>query len=119
MILWVHATFIEWARWVRRTDEGPAGYGKSVLLKVMEGKGEILPGAPFIASRGLSDLDKRMLRVERFISQLSKRDRRLIKVFYLQPNTVETKAKRLGMSKRSLYDRIHKVHTSFTEVHTP
>ena len=113
MINWVHQLLTEWADWVRQKDHS-MGYGKLVIAKVIEGKGEILPSARFVPSKYLGETDKRMLGVERVISHLSKPNRRLLKVVYLTSGPMGEKAKYLHIDRRTLYGRLHRIHSLFT-----
>lgn len=112
MIVWVNSVFIEWAAWVKDGSYLP-GWGQLVIAKVLEGKGEILPRATYCHRRGSTEEDKRMMLVERFIGGLTKRDRRLVKVFYLVEGNGEWKAKVLGLDRRTMYGRLHRIHAGY------
>jgi DNA-directed RNA polymerase specialized sigma24 family protein len=114
VIPWVHQLLIDWAVWVRQQDHSSGGYGKLVIAKVVEGKGEILPSARFVPSKDIGEIDQHMLGVERLISHLSKSNRKLVKVVYLTSGSMEEKAKYLRIDRRTLYGRLHRIHSLFT-----
>lgn len=97
-----------WAAWVLSPVGGVnLGYGKSVIAKIMEGKGQILPGAPRCSGAMKIEVDHLAMRVDRWVASLPKPERQLLKLYYLDGRyTVEDKAMQLGISRKTLYNRV-------------
>lgn len=84
------------------------GYGSSVLLRVMEGKGEILPGPPKGSGPKTIHIDPISMKVGKFVAQLKRADREFIKLYYLEDAyNIEEKAKMLRVQKRVIYRWLH------------
>lgn len=115
MIDHVHLKFLQWATWT--LDPGPGGgnggYGKNILQRIREGKGELLPGAPSSAPRKV-DAGPVVLDVDKFVRGCVETRRRLIKVFYLSRTLSSAeKATRLGMGLRTMYEHVEVTHREF------
>jgi len=115
MIDEAHGHFLRWASWVRAPVGGISlGYGPSILVKILEGKGRILPGGGGGAGVGH---DPMALQVQRFVDGLSRKDSTMVKTFYLdRTRTVEERAKKLKMPVRTLYDRLERIHALYLVV---
>jgi hypothetical protein len=102
-----------WADWVLEPAAGTnLGYGGSVLQRIVEGRGQILPGAP--SRVVVVRVDMVAIGVEQWLTQLERSKKHTIKVFYLSTGlTNEEKAKKLKISRRGLYDRIHNLHLEY------
>lgn len=113
MIDEVHSQFRRWASWVLEPVGGIGlGLGKNIMQKLVEGKGEFLPGG---SSRVIRN-DPVANDVEEWLKTVSRNERFILKVFYLdQFKTNEEKAQRLKMSTRTLYDRIDKSHRKYQQ----
>jgi hypothetical protein len=115
MIDAVHAQFLRWAEYVLQPvpGDGGGGYGKNILLRILEGKGSLMPGAPSRSPPRLY-VPPEALVVEAFLKEIDRKDARLIKVFYLSRYwTVEKRADKLKMSTRSLYLHLDRIHYLF------
>ena len=106
-----HQLFRQWAKWERLGVGGiELGYGGTVTAKIMEGKGEILPGAPPGSGPKKVQIDPVALSVDHFIRGCKKSEKEVIKIYYLQEGyTVEEKATFLKMSARELYRKLHRL----------
>ena len=113
MIPEAHAHFLRWAAWVKAPVSGVSlGYGPSILSKIAEGKGLILPGGSVGAA-----LDPVGAQVQRFVDRLARGDRLMVRVYYLDKfKTVEERAERLKMPVRTLYDRLERIHVLYLVV---
>jgi len=116
MIQSSHEKLLRWAEW---TAGGKAlaslGVGESVLARIFEGKGEILPGAPY-KTLGKIYHDPASVRVEGFVRTLGKNEKQLLKVFYLYPiNVASAKAEKLKLPQRTMYDKLHGIHIQLEE----
>lgn len=108
MIDEAHAQFLRWATWVKSGSNGiNLGYGKNLCQKLLEGKGEFLPGAPR-GSGVANNHDPVALKVDKFVKeQCNPTERRILRTFYLEAFlSGEEKAERLKMSRRSLYNQV-------------
>ncbi len=112
MIDTAHKRFLRWGAWVLEPVPGHnLGYGKNILLEILEGKGVILPKAPKGSGMKKINVDPVATEVDGFVKSLDREDRLMIRVFYLNPYwTVEQRAQRCGMSRRSMYDQVERVH---------
>lgn len=105
-----HQRLIRWSQWaLTPTGAISLGVGQSIESKIAEGKGEILPGAPYTSS-GRVYIDLVAVRVERWMRTLRRSEKRLLHTFYLYPGVNEDKAKKLKMPIRTMYDRLHGLH---------
>lgn len=111
MIQHAHEKFRRWALWVLSPAPGfNLGYGKNVCLRILEGKGQILPGAPPGSGSPRIHLDPVALQVDKFLKTRSRDEKTLVRTFYLdQFRTVEEKARKLSMPIRTMYDRLEQV----------
>lgn len=116
MIQHAHEKFRRWALWVLAPVPGhDLGYGKNVLQRIREGRGQILPGAPR-GSRPPIPSDPVALQVDGFVKTLPKEERRLIRTFYLdRSRTVEDRAESLGLPVRTMYDRLDRIQRRLLE----
>jgi len=114
MIPEAHAHFLRWAQWVKAPVGGVnLGYGPSILVRIIEGKGLLLPGGGGVAGA----LDPVGAQVQRFVDKLARGDRLMVRVFYLDKiKTVEERAERLRMPVRTLYDRLDRIHALYLVV---
>ena len=84
------------------------GYGGTVTGKIMDGKGEILPGAPKGSGPKAIHIDEVSMKVGQFVAKQRRTDKEFLKLYYLEDAyTVDEKAKMLRCSKRELYRRLH------------
>lgn len=116
MIDSVHQQFLKWASWVLQPVPGvvPAGYGKNILQRIIEGKGSLLPGAPKGSGLPRLYVPAEALVVEEYIKTIHSRDARVVRIFYLSPYwTVEERAWRLKLPVRTVYDRLDRIHKHF------
>ena len=107
-----NSLFRHWARNEKLGGGGVhLGYGGTVTAKIMEGKGEILPGAPVGSGPRKVDIDPVAMKVGRFISKRNKREKEVIKMYYLVDGgySVSDKAEFLKMSSRELYRKLHRL----------
>lgn len=111
MIKHAHEKFRRWAVWVLAPVPGiNLGYGKNILQKIYEGKGEILPGAPRGSGPMKVHTDPVASQVDKFLKTCSRDEKTLVRTFYLdQIHTVEEKAKKLHLPVRTMYDRLEQV----------
>lgn len=117
MIEHAHDIFRRWAAYVLAPVPGHnLGYGKSTLLKIMEGKGSILPGAPRGSGLPRIHTDAMAQKVEAFLKGVSKGERLLIRTFYLdQVHSVKWKAGRLGLPVRTMYYQLEQVQRKLSD----
>jgi len=111
-----HLRFLKWGAWVLEPVPGDSlGYGKNILLEILEGKGVILPKAPPGSGRKGITVDPIASEVDKYVREvLDGSDRFLVRVFYLTPfETVEHRAQRCKMSRRSMYDQIDRIHAAY------
>lgn len=111
-----HSRLKRWAEW---TQAGSGfislGVGRSIESKIMEGKGEILPGAPYTNS-GKIYHDSVAVKTQTFIRTLGRQEKRLIHVFYLWPVDIAAeKAAQLKLPVRTMYDKLHGIHIQLEE----
>lgn len=110
MIQSSHARLQRWAEWsLTPTGSISLGVGTSIESRIMEGKGQIMPGAPG-GSSGRVYIDLVAIKAERFLRTLRASERRLVRVFYLHPGVNQDKATKLGIPIRTMYDRLHGIH---------
>lgn len=111
MIQPAHDKFRRWAVWTLAPVPGVnLGYGKNILQKIYEGKGEILPGAPSGSGPMKIHTDPVASQVDSFLRTCSRDEKTLVRTFYLdQVHTVEEKAKKLILPVRTMYDRLEQV----------
>jgi len=107
-----HLAFLKWGAWVLEPVPGEnLGYGKNILLEIVEGKGVILPKAPPGSGRKAITVSLEASKVDSFVRGLPSRERLIVRVFYLNPNwTVEQRAQRCGLLRRSMYNAIDRIH---------
>lgn len=110
-----HRDFTRWAAWLLAPDMGsggaPSGYGKSVLARIMDGRGQIMPGGKGMVRVFVDPVG---VQVDTWVKKLKREDARILKVFYLSRYwTVEKKAHRLGMPVRTLYWHIDRLHGAY------
>lgn len=107
-----HLAFLRWGAWVLEPVAGDSlGYGKNILLEILEGKGVILPKAPPGSGRKAITVSLEASKVDLFVRGLGGSDRKIIRTFYLNPNmTVEDRAQRCGMLRRTMYNHIDRIH---------
>lgn len=112
MIVEIHEKLLRWARWEKQPDQGVLmmGYGTSVLAKVMDGRGEILPGAPRGSGPKKTYTDPVAVLVSSALKKLDKKDRKIVVGFYLSDGSARLKAERMGMPERTLYSRLNRIH---------
>jgi len=123
MIKEAHILLLRWAAWERI----PIGYcgapswsSTTITAKLMEGKGEFLPGPPRNSGPRMIPVDRDAMVVDKFIRTLPKTDKELIKLYYLQhAYTVDEKAMLLKISKKKLYSVLHVVHTLLLNFSAP
>ena len=111
MIPEAHRKFKEWAAWEKQSVPATnLGYGVQVIARIMEGKGEILPGPPKGSGRKRADINPAMMRIHIFVARLPSRDKRVIMEVYCgKPGyTMEEKAARLRMATRTMYDVVER-----------
>lgn len=103
--------FKRWAKYEALYVSGVSlGYGGTVTGRIMEGKGEILPGAPKGSGPKAIHVDLVASRVGDFVKTLSRSDRELVKLYYLnQVHTLEEKSTFLRVKVREIYRRLHKI----------
>lgn len=113
MIKESHVLLLRWAAW----EKIPVGNGvpswssTTITAKLMEGKGEFLPGPPRNSGPRMIPVDRDAMVVDRFIRTLPKPTKDLIKLFYLQQAyTSDEKAGMLRISKKQMYMLLHRVH---------
>lgn len=112
MIPAAHDKFRRWAVWVLAPVPGiNLGYGKNICQRIMEGKGQLLPGAPRGSGPVKIHTDPVASQVEGFIrTQCNREEKFLLKTFYLsQYWTVEQKAKACKCPVRTMYDRLERL----------
>lgn len=116
MIPECHKRFQRWAEWTQSgSGTVDLGIGRNILDRVMEGKGQILPGAPYKNS-GRVYQDEVAVKVQTFTRTLRRSDLKLIQVFYLWPVDVASdKAAQLNIPVRTMYSRLHNVHRLLKE----
>lgn len=113
-----HSRLKRWAEW---TQAGSGfinlGGGASIESKIMEGRGTILPGAPYTNSgRGRIYHDPIAIKVQAFVRTLSRKESRLIHIFYLWPVDIASeKAAQLKLPVRTMYDKLHGIHIQLEE----
>jgi hypothetical protein len=114
MVEEAHRIFGRWAAWVLAPVPGDSlGYGKNILVKIMEGRGMIQPSAPR-GSYVRVATDVVAMEVVEFMKGLDRYDSRLIKLFYLdQRTTVEQKAHRMYVSRKQFYLDLDRIHRAF------
>lgn len=115
MIDEAHSRFLRWGAWVLEPVAGSSlGYGKNILLEILEGKGVILPKAPRGSGQKRITVDPVAQDVDKYVRSLCTSDRVILRTFYLNPNmTVEDRAQRCGMLKRTLYNHLDRLHATY------
>ena len=126
MISDMHKMLQRWARWERLPVGGsrvPSWAPTTLTAKLIDGKGEFLPGAPRGSGPILVPIDLEAMQVDKFISTLPHASKNILKTFYLQPAyTVDEKAEILGMSKKQLYKQLSDIQSQLQyhiESHNP
>lgn len=117
LIEYPHKCFLRWAAVVLAPVPGVnLGYGKNILLKIVEGKGQIMPGAPRGSGVSKIHTDPMFHKVDKFLLGRSKEEGRLIRTFYLdQSITVARKAEKLGLPTRTMYSHIERAQHALNE----
>lgn len=106
--------FRRWAAWTLQPDPTRfAGGGANILQRILDGKGELLPGAPRGSGVRRMWSDPAATRVEEFMRELKREDKRLMKVFYLTDYNTHDKADYLGLPTRTMYYRINSLQKRF------
>ena len=118
MIYRAHERFSKWAAYVLEPVPGEnLGYGKNILLEIMEGKGVILPKAPPGSGRKKISVSETASEVDAYVKGLGRTDRLLVRTFYLNPmESVERRAQRCGMNRRTMYNQIERIHVEYLRV---
>lgn len=107
--------FLLWALWTKApAPGGNLGYGPSVLQRILDGHGEILPGAPRGSGHKKLECDPVVPIVERFLATCTKAERRTLKVFYLADGTAAQKANDLDIPVRTMYYRVKSLRIKFS-----
>jgi len=116
-----HELFQLWARDKRSyVQEFDLGYGGTVTARVLEGQGEILPGAPRCGGRKKTEVDHTAVKIEKFVCGLSGKEKKILKVWYLEDHlSGEEKATRLSMGLRSVYRSIEKLQNLVVQLIYP
>jgi len=111
MIPLAHLRFRRWADWtLSYTVGGQLGYGRNVLARIMEGKGEILPGPPSCSGPKIMSPDPIATKVDRFLCTIPADEKFLIKTFYLSREwSSDEKAKHLKIPARTMYAQLERI----------
>lgn len=114
MIQDMHKRLMKWGVWERIPVAGVAiGYAPTTITgKLMDGKGEFLPGAPIGSGPKLLNISPEMMLMSKFVHGLERRHREIVREVYAGElgYSMEEKAVRLRLSRRGLYEHLHKVH---------
>lgn len=110
----MHDMLRKWADW-ERLPVGGGGIGSgltsTITYKLMEGKGEFLPGAPRGSGPIGIPVDPVGMLVDRFLRGQKKRTKHIVIAYYLKLGyTVEERAAMLNMTKKKLYTKLHEIH---------
>jgi len=107
--------FLLWALWTKAPAPGfELGYpSRSILQRISEGHGELLPGAPKGNGHKKLECDPIVPVVERFLATCTRAERRTLKVFYLADGTAAQKAHDLGIPVRTMYYRVKSLRIKF------
>jgi len=113
MIQAMHDMFRQWAEWEQLPvgGRGPGGVGVTITYKLMEGKGEFLPGAPRGSGPVGIPMDPIGMTVDRFLRTQKRKVRHIVFAYYLKHGyTVEERAAMVGLTKPKLYTKLHEIH---------
>lgn len=110
MIEYIHTQLSVWGRWVERNASKGIGYSPvcPMFKDVRHGEGyESRPpaGVEIASFNEIIDMD-------RAVSRLSQDKRKLCVEYYVIRGTGEDVAQRLGIKRRTLYDRLHLMQQS-------
>lgn len=113
MIESVHKEFLHWAWWVKSPRGGiNLGYGKNVLQRIREGRGQVLPGSTV----AVTSKDAQMAsKVDLFVRGLPRDDRFLVRSYYLSGQTASDVAKWVGLPRRTMYGQLDRIHREYLE----
>lgn len=113
MIVDADRMFKRWASWMLAPTPGLSlGLGKNIMQKLVEGKGQFLPGSPR-GSGPSNNYDPVAVKVEEFLKTRSRAEKTLIKTFYLSEYwTAQQKADRLKIPRRTMYSQVERVQAA-------
>ena len=108
-----HQAFQRWALWTLQPDPTAYSGSTSILQRIEEGKGVIMPGAPRKSGRKRMWSDGVAVKVETFMGTLAKEEKQLLRVYYLSRYNVHDKARQLGLPTRTMYYRLGVIQKKF------
>lgn len=108
--------FLLWALWTKQPAPGfNLGYpSTSIVQRISEGHGEILPGAPKGSGRKKLECDPVVPIVEAFLDTCTRTERRTLRVFYLYDGPAAMKANDLDIPVRTMYYRVKSLRIKFS-----
>jgi len=114
MIPEAHKRLLKWGVWERIPVAGVnIGYAPTTITgKLMDGRGEFLPGAPRGSGPVKINISEEMMMMSRFVKRLERKHKKIVYEVYAGElgYSMEERAIRLQMSRQSLYCHLHKIH---------
>lgn len=109
MIPYIDMRLQRWAEWSCRREDNGTGYAMSVLNRMV-----VISDArsdPQYDSKPLIDVsDCEAMDTERSVQTLRHELKRVVIEVYMQPGTTDQKARRLGMCKQTMYNKLDCAH---------
>lgn len=105
MIPHIHRKLIRWGNWVKTQQAGVQAYPKSSPLYKQIVFGTVV-GVPIYYQIEEDELSREGSAVNAVVEKLEAGDITILREFYVKNGPIKEKARRLGVPRSSLYDRV-------------
>jgi hypothetical protein len=109
MIGWIDNDLRLWGRWRLLQGENLGYQKKTVIGRLMETDGKLV-GCMVYESSAPIDIGYECMKINRAIKDLPENNISVLNEFYGKPKPKEEKARKLHLSVKTMYRKLHKIH---------